>query len=116
MKTVAELQTEINKLYGEIAVIEQEKLSTNIGMFVEEVRNLLCGVGEGFVEGDYYATTRYYSSIPGVKNIRMVDECNILVKVGSPSGYLLPNNIDIDGKNYSIAFTESKKYREKIDY
>ncbi|MBQ2174386.1 MAG: hypothetical protein II453_04720 [Alphaproteobacteria bacterium] len=115
-KTVSEMKQEINRLYGEIAAVENEIINTNTATFVAEVRNLLDGVGEGFVERDYYADARYYSIILGVKNIRINTEDSILVKIESASGYLLPKEIVIDGKIYNVAFVQSKNYIERLDY
>lgn len=117
---VAQLQEQINELYGEIALIEESKRCENIELFTIEVRNLLTGVGKGYVEGDYYAPTRYYSQIPGVKNLRYYRNCNnehcIDVKVVSPAGYLLSNKVLIDCEVYNVVYTQSRNYSDRLDY
>lgn len=117
---VAKLQEEINKLYGKIALIEESKRCANVAPFITEVRNLLTGVGEGYIEGDYYAPTRYYSQIPGVKNLRRYtnsnDEWCIDVKVVSPAGYLLPNKVVIDDTMFNVVYTQSSNYSDRLDY
>ena len=105
-----------NKLETQIEAFFQKEADKNSIILVEEVKNLLDGVGEGFVEGDYYANSRYYSRIHGVKNIRKAGDDGIWVKVYSRVGYLLPDEIDVDGKLYKILFTQSKNYKEKLNY
>lgn len=114
---VAEKKATINKLLGEIHQIEESMTSSNSGKFEEEVRNLLDGVGEGLVEGDYYAPTRYYSTIPGIKNIRIHrdyfnDTTTVEVKVTSPKGRLIPKKV----LGYDVVISCSSKYGERIDY
>lgn len=116
MRKVKEIYEEIAKLYNEAASIEAQKKTGNTGMLVEEVYNLLHGVGQGFVPGDYYASTRYYSQIPGVKNLRLDSDNTILVKISSPVGKLLPSEIDVEGRQYRICLMESSKFNEGIDY
>lgn len=116
MRTVKEIYEEIAKLQNELAMVKAKKVNENTGKFVEEVYNLIHGVGKGFVESDYYAPTRYYSQIPGVKNIRFNSDKELLVKVVSPVGYCLPESIELDNKTYHVYFMESKNFCEKVDY
>lgn len=121
----AELKTRINALEAELRCIEKGIKDRNARLLMEETLNLLDGVGDGFRMEDYYAPTRYYSRIPGVKNIRVV-ECNPLrtekfppyleVKVTSPKGELLPREIEVRGQVYKVTLWKSKRYDETMDY
>lgn len=121
----AELKIKINALQAELQCIETGIREENTRILIEEVLNLLDGVGDGFRVEDYYAPTRYYSRIPGVKNIRMV-ECHpcssnpfppyLEVKVTSPKGELLPREIEVRGQVYKVTLVESKRYDETMDY
>lgn len=121
----AELKLKINALEAELQCIEKNIREENTRMLIEEVLNLLDGVGDGFVVGDDYAPTRFYSRIPGVKNIRVV-ECNpfrtsqfppyLEVKVTSPKGELLPREIEVRGQVYKVTLVESKRYDATLDY
>jgi len=107
-----------NKLETEIEDFYNEKADKNSIILVEEVKNLLDGVGEGFVEGDYYAPNRYYSKIPGVKNIRIrrgfTTPATICVKLYY---YVpLPQKITIDGEEYEVKTFESSRYSNKLNY
>ncbi len=107
-----------NKLEAEIEAFYNEKADKNSIILVEEVKNLLDGVGEGFVEGDYYAPNRYYSRIPGVKNIRIrvgfTSPATIYVKLYSPTP--LPEKINIYGEEYVVETFESSRYSDKLNY
>ena len=103
MKNVNELLKERNFIDAQIAAIESGITSENEVIFISEVLNLLDGVGENFVSGDYYAPDRMYSNIKGVKNIRLIDR-EIYVKVTAPSGYLLPDSLRIRGNAYVVRF------------
>jgi len=117
MNIVNSLKSKINKLQGEIAAIESKQTSTNLKMLVEEVLNLRDGVGEGFVDGDHYAPSRYYSSIPGVKNIRFDSDGSVLAKIESPKGRLLPKRINLGGsEDVLVWIILSDAYTEEIDY
>ena len=97
-----------NKLETEIEAFFEKVADKNTIILVEEVKNLLDGVGEGFVEGDYYAPDRYYSRIPGVKNIRIRRPATISVKLYS---YVpLPEKITLDGEEYKVECFESSLY------
>lgn len=108
----------INRLLGEIHAEEKRITNSNYAKFEEEVRNLIDCVGKGFTGGDYYAPRRYYSEIPGVKNIRFNDHVSghdtavIDVKVTSSEGYLLPKKI----LGYDVVFTQSSNYEECLNY
>lgn len=115
----AELKTKINALQAELQCIETGIREENTRILIEEVLNLLDGVGDGFRMEDYYASTRYYSRIPGVKNIRVVESNplpTIKVKVTSPKGELLPREIEVRGQVYKVTLVESKRYDETMDY
>ena len=97
-----------NKLEAEIEAFFNEVSDKNTIILVEEVKNLIDRVGEGFVEGDYYAPDTYYSRIPGVKNIRIRRPATISVKLYS---YVrLPEKITLDGEEYKVECFESSIY------
>ena len=107
-----------NRLEAEIEAFFNEKADKNTIILIEEVNNLLDGVGEGFVEGDYYAPDRYYSRIPGVKNIRIrrgfTTPTTICVKLYS---YVpLPEKITLFGEEYKVECFESSRYSNKLNY
>lgn len=107
-----------NKLEAEIEAFFQRETDKNSIILVEEVKNLLDGVGEGFVEGDYYAPDRYYSKTPGVKNIRIragfTTPATIYVKLYT---YVpLPEKITLDGEEYEVKTFESRRYSNKLNY
>jgi hypothetical protein len=104
-KKVNEMMAEINRLKGEIFAIENNLTNENTPILVEEILNLFQGVGDGFVDGDYYAQDRVYSRIKGVKNIRLNNPDTILDKVTSPKGYLLPSSVVIEGQNRTTTLT-----------
>ena len=114
---VNSLKAKINKLQAEIAAIENKQISINYKKLVEETLNLQDGVGEGFVDGDYYAPQRYYSDIEGVKNIRFDSDGSVLAKVESPKGCLLPKKINVGGsEDITVYIVHSKNYTNEIDY
>jgi len=115
-KTAHELQLEINKLQSQIDAIEHQYVGSRVPKLIEEVYNLLTGVGSGFVEGDYYADTRYYSELPGIKNIRMGFENELIVKVDSPIGKLLPPTLKIQDNEYKLVIIYSTRYSDALDY
>ena len=116
--TINEMTALINNLEAEIEAFFNEKADKNSIILVEEVKNLLDGVGEGFVEGDYYAPDRYYSKIPGVKNIRIrrgfTTPATIYVKLYS--FVPLPEKITIDGEEYVVETFESSRYSDELPY
>lgn len=115
-ENVNKLQAQINALEAKKAVIINSLTSENEVILHEEILNLLDGVGDGYISGDYYAPNRYYSKIGGVKNIRRCGDTGILVKIVSPSGYLLPDKINVRGNEMNIVFTESDKFEDELDY
>ena len=117
--SINQLKAELNRLKAEIGCREAGVQNRNTSILIEEVSNLLQGVGEGFVAGDYYAPDRYYSRIEGVKNLRQDSfegEPYIRVKVDSPKGELLPLRIMVEGITYKICYVESRKYNREVDY
>ncbi len=116
MSKVNALIAKINQMSAKVMVIKERIEDKNHEILLEEVMNLLSGVGNGFVDKDYYAQSRYYSRIPGVKNIRIDVDKRIVAKVTSPIGMLLPSSISIDGDVYIVVFIDSKNYSEEIDY
>lgn len=120
INSVEEARELINELNAFIEEKENETRSKNEILLRKEICNLMDGVGEGFKEGDYYAPNRYYSSIPGVKNIRISYGFSIPdsihVKVLSPSGYLLPRRIEVRGNEYDVEIDKSSKFRSSFDY
>lgn len=115
-RSVSDITEEINYLRGICSFLSNETKENNRSILVTEILNLWNGVGDGYVEGDYYASNRYYSKIPGVKNIRNCNKNQILVKVISPAGYLLPNSVTINGEEITLVFEESTKYDNTMDY
>lgn len=105
-----------NKIEARIYAIEALKFNKNTERLYEEIFNFLDGCGKGYVPGDYYAPDRYYSNIPGVKNIREGYGDTFIVKLISPVGKLLPKKIVINDKEYTIKFDYSKNYSHEIDY
>jgi hypothetical protein len=106
--TVAQLIEQKNKIEALIIAKENNLTESNTPIFYTECLNLLRGVGlgEGYREGDHYAPERYYSSIDGIKNIRIYDSNIhfnlpekklpvIIVKVDSPKGYLIPKKCKV---------------------
>ena len=115
MKTVNELIQKRNEIEATIMELHQNFISTNSRQFFIEVLNLINGVGCGFVAGDYYAPDRYYSQIPGIKNIRICDD-EIVVKVISPRGKLIPNKVIMNDAVYTVKFIYSDDYDPTMDY
>lgn len=113
-----------NRITSRIEVIQKSITDSNVETLLFETRNLLNHVGSGYVEEDYYASARYYSEIPGVKNIRVYSYADpdknekgcIGLKILSPKGKLVPSEINIDGSIYTIEFWKSKNYSPWIDY
>lgn len=119
METVKKLKEQVNALNAKIYGIEKGIKDENEVKLFEEICNLLDGVGKGFTEGDYYAPTRYYSTIKGVKNIRIegpLDEPSVAVKIVSPVGKLLPESITVRDKLYKVNWFYSDKYEDAVDY
>lgn len=109
------IDVRIQKIEKRISTLENILIKKRKPEFIQEVLMLMEGIG--IVEEDYYADERYYSTLPGIKNIRFSRYPNkIKVKVLSPIGYLIPEIINIRGEDYTIDFTESKRYRRSIDY
>ena len=111
--TVSELQAQIDHLNSVRCAIEMGIKTENTLLLMEECLNLIHCIN--IVESDDYAPTRVYSKIPGVKNIRWNDRTSFLIKVTSPAGYLLPEEITIDEK-YGIVFCKSSNFSETLDY
>lgn len=122
MKSTNQLIAEKNRIEAQIMAIEERYESENATLLCEELKNLLDGVGKGYRPRDYYAEARYYSQIDGVENLRYGrydSECDthyIYVKIKSPAGYLLPDEIEIEEVKYKFDFFESKRYSDEIDY
>lgn len=115
MERMNSLMAQKNAIEAQIIALQDQLVCENATAFVEEVLNLLSGVGDGYVAGDYYAPNRYYSQIKGVKNIRMT-RGEIWVKVTTPSGYLLPDMVRIGNDTYSVIFDKSTKFNNEVDY
>lgn len=108
---------EINYLKGLVAAKEKSIIHENYPLLASEILNLRNGVGSGYVEGDWKAPSRYYSSIPGVKNIRIGNgENEIEVKITSPKGSLIPEKLEVDGMVFTTYTVESKNYSSVLDY
>ena len=125
MKNVNEKMAEINRLHAEIYCVEKKLQSKNLPVLIQEVLNLREGVGEGYVDGDYYAPTRFYSRIEGVKNIRFgkreADIMGVEIKCYSRKGVASVPPVGFDfllkGEKYRITdIYLSSKATEEIDY
>jgi len=123
--TANELIQKRNKIAAEIAAIENNISENNKAVLFSEILNLRDGVGDNFIEEDDHAEARYYSSIPGVKNIRFgrhdhEDKTTlVLVKIESPAGKLLLAEDDpflLDGSKYRLGFISSKYATDEVDY
>lgn len=112
--TVSELQAQIDHLNSLRCAIEMGIKTKNALLLIEECLNLIHCIN--IVEGDDYAPKRVQSKIPGVKNIRWNARNEFLVKVTSPVGYLLPEEIEITDEKYKIVFCESSNFSETLDY
>lgn len=117
-KKLEELYLQRNKLDAEIYVLEQKIKDANFQILLEELANLLDRIGDGYVHGDYYAPDRYYSEIPGVKNIRVrldseafPDKSNDKVVVKLTDNVLLPNKpFEFRGRTWEIKYIYSRHY------
>ena len=118
MATAEQIMLQISQLEGELAALEAAKTQQNVAQITSEVYNFIHCISDNFVEGDYYAPSRLYSKVPGVKNIRWHDEeeKQLLIKITSPAGMLIPNTIVVDEVKYSVVFTYSSKFEERVDY
>lgn len=115
MTKIQKLRAQINALKGQIASLKSEAENKWMARLVEEIHNLMDEVGDGFVLEDDYTTSRYYSAIPGVKNIRITEnefgKEIILAKIDSPLGEEnLPNTINVEGKTIDVFIVRSKSY------
>ena len=113
--TVNELIVKKNEIEAQIASIENNMISENEVVLISEVLNLLDGVGEGFIKGDYYAQDRYYSKLNGIKNLRIIGN-EIYAKITTPSGYLIPSSLLIRDVKYRIMTVKSDHFSAEIDY
>lgn len=115
---VNELMEKRNKIDAEIQCIENKITDQNTGILIQEVMNFLDGVTNNYAEEDGYTDSRYYSSIPGVKNIRLMrnDHDTLDVKLYSTKGNLLPKEITLRGRAFKIKTTWSRNYSDAVDY
>lgn len=122
--SVNELMEMNNEITAEIHYKRSNVICKNTRVLDAEIRNLLDGVGDGYTPEDNYAKERYYSTIDGVKNLRIHIELGeskeivqvITVKLLSPKGKLLPETIKVRNKEYKIEFWRSKNYDSRVDY
>jgi len=111
---IHKLKKEVHHIEGLIWEIKKGIEEENAIILHQEISNLIDGID--VVSGDYYAPTRKYSKIPGVKNIRLSWNNTIIVKLLSPKGHLLPDRINVRGQEYEIEFSYSRHYDECLDY
>ena len=105
-----ELQLQLNKINAQLECESRKIIEKNAPLLVAEVMNLIDGIGKGYIFADYYADERYYSDIPGVKNIRFNnDETKVCVKLYSYQGKFLPDSIFVRGKRYKVETFYSSK-------
>lgn len=121
--SVNELMMLNNEITAEIRHKRNDSIHKNTRVLDAEIRNLLDGVGDGYTPADHYAPNRYYSTICGIKNLRLgiaQEEQNpvrvIVVKLLSPKGRLLPDKIKVRNIDYKIEFWRSKNYISTVDY
>ncbi|SHJ06363.1 hypothetical protein SAMN05443429_108100 [Cruoricaptor ignavus] len=115
LETVKQLTEKRNEIEAEIFKLEKKLKDENLPILYKEICNLLDGCGKGYVSGDYYAQSRYYSDIPGVKNIRLSGD-RLHIKVTSPAGYMFPEQITVREKDLSIDFWVSRNFDDELDY
>lgn len=112
----------INSAQAEIEAIRNNITDSNVTILKREIMNLLDGVGAGYVEGDYYAPSRYYSDMIGVKNIRIKNPntlygyYRVIIKTISPIGENLPSSITVRGIEYTVIIDRSTRYTAEVDY
>lgn len=126
METMRRIQEKINALEAEKFMM-LEKLTDEIFLkLLTEIANLDTGCGSGYTPEDYYAGTRYYSDIDGIKNLRFVGNGNdtgagrdLLIKVTSRKGYDIVAHIqeyhnipNVD----RVLICKSDKYVDEINY
>jgi hypothetical protein len=113
MKTVNQLVAERNNIDAQIFAIENRMASEAEILLMEEIANLIDGVGEGFTSGDYYAPDRYYSKVLGVKNLRLREhQCEAKVVFYAP----LPEKVVVRGMEFKISTVASKNYDAQLAY
>jgi len=114
MENIKQIQEKINSLEAKKMEKMKNITSKNEVMLIEEVMNLLDGVGDFYSE-DYYAPNRVYSKIDGVKNLRLNNDLDvIIIKVYNSKGLLIPNVLEVRGKKYTIEFLYSKDFNKKV--
>ena len=117
--TVNELVAEKNRIEAKIQMLTESISWENYEILLEGIRNLRDCVGN-YYTADYYTCSRLYINQNGIKNIRYGADregCHtILVKLYSPKGQNIPQDITIDGEDYIIDFIYSKNYSDEIDY
>ena len=111
---VNEITANINRLNALRQMIVESIYWENYGLLLEHIRNLRDGCGPNFIRGDYYADNRVYINQNGIKNIRfghsrVIDgkldgqRVNVVqVKVLSPKGENIPDELIIDEETYII--------------
>ena len=113
---VKELMEARNVIDAKIASITAGYSSANTQLLVQEIMNLLDGVGD-FRGADDYAPARIYSQIDGVKNLSLGVATNFLwVKVTSRRGYLIPSTVVVRGCLHVTKFIHSRVYDGEVNY
>ena len=102
MNEIQKLEAQRNAITAKIAVLETAGALANSALLIEEVLNLLCETGEGYIREDSYSVDRYSSNIPGVKNLRISESLvagTAIFADGKPSGIGIENEgrVYIDG-------------------
>lgn len=115
-----------NKIETELLKRDETTTCMNKYLLIEMIANLVDGVGDGYIESDYYAPTRYYCTpelnIDGVKNIRLerretatnVKYTAVVVKLLDPRGFMLPKSVKVRGKGYIVEYSESARFTNKV--
>ena len=117
--TVNELLAERNRIDAKIQMLTESISWENYEILLQGIRNLRDRVGNYYPE-DYYTCSRLYINKNGIKNIRYGEDrenCHVIVvKLYSPKGMNIPQEITVDREDYIIDFIFSKNYEDTIDY
>jgi len=82
----------------------------------KKIKQLINQEGNGFVEADWFCQfDRLYVNIVGIKNLRMIDNNIVRVKVTNLKGYCNPTEIKIKNVIYRLSYIRSKNYTTFIE-
>lgn len=122
---VAELKANINRLNALVEMQEEAIFHQNYLLLKIAIQDLEDGVGN-FYESTYWAPNRVYVEENGIKNVRFghsrsIDQTEnkykvIEVKVTSPKGLQIPEEMVVRGERYIIDIIYSQNYSDYVDY